>query len=68
MRIYYRGYVIDESGSRDPSFNVLGLRPEREPMVFKDSPRSAMRWIDREVIKQRVIDAGWLMPSTVSAE
>ena len=65
MRIFYRGYVIDQIQSPDSSFTVLGLRPARETVALHDTPRSAMRWIDRQVTKQRVIEAGWFIPSSI---
>ena len=65
MRIYYRGYVIDERKSREPAFMVQGLRPSRDLLAFEESTRSAMRWIDRQVIRQKVYEAGWLAPSAI---
>ncbi len=67
MRIFYRGYVIDQIQSPDSAFTVLGLRPTRETVALHDTPRSAMHWIDRQVTKQRVIEAGWFIPSSVPA-
>ena len=67
MRIFYRGYVIDQIQSPDSAFTVQGLRPARETVALHDTPRSAMCWIDRQVTKQRVIEAGWFIPSSVPA-
>ncbi len=67
MRIFYRGYVIDQGQSPDPAFTVLGLRPARETVALHDTPRSAMRWIDHQVTRQKVIEAGWFIPSSVPA-
>ena len=60
MKIFYRGYVISKVGSPDEGCTVEGRRPERTPIAFENNPRSAMRWVDHDVIRQRVIDAGWL--------
>ena len=67
MRIFYRGYVINQEQSPDPAFTVLGLRPARDEVALHDSSRSAMRWIDRQVTKRKVIEAGWFIPSSVTA-
>ena len=66
MKIYYRGYLINENPLAGPGCMVYGTRPERRTLVSEESPRSAMRWIDRDVIRQRVEDAGWLSPRPVS--
>ncbi len=67
MKIYYRGYVINWNNFRKPGCTVEGTRPQRRTLAFEDNPKSAMRWIDRDVIRQRVEDAGWFSPRTVSA-
>lgn len=67
MKIYYRGYVINWDNFRGSGCAVEGTRPQRRTLAFEDNPKSAMRWIDRDVIRQRVEDAGWLSPWTVSA-
>lgn len=67
MKIYYRGYLINENHLAGPGCMVHGTRPERKTLAFEDSPRSAMRWIDRDVIRHRVENAGWLSPRAVSA-
>ena len=66
MRIYYRGYVINEEYPQREC-TVEGRRPERETLVLEDNPRAAMRWIDRDVIRQRVVAAGWLGPRVLTA-
>ena len=66
MRIYYRGYVINEEYPHWEC-TVEGKRPERETLVLEDNPRAAMRWIDRDVIRQRVVAAGWLGPRVLTA-
>lgn len=67
MKIYYRGYVISKVETPEPGCTVQGLRPERETVSLQTCPRSAMRWVDRDVIRQKVVDAGWLSPSALSA-
>lgn len=62
MKMYYRGYVINQEHP-EARCTVHGRRPERETMAFAANPQGAMRWIDRDVIRQRVADAGWLLPS-----
>ena len=58
MRIYYRGYVINEEYPQRECA-VEGRRPERETLVLEDNPRAAMRWIDHDVIRQQVLATGW---------
>ncbi len=60
MKIYYRGYLINENYLAGPGCMVHGTRPERRTLTHEENPRSAMRWIDREVLKKRVEAAGWL--------
>ena len=67
MKIYYRGYLINENPLAGPGCMVHGTRPERRSLVMEDNTRSAMRWIDHEVLRQRVQDAGWLNSRSVSA-
>lgn len=66
MKIYYRGYVINEDTSLEPGCTVQGMRPERRTLAIEDNPRAAMRWIDRDVIRQKVADAGWLTQGALS--
>ena len=66
MRIYYRGYVINDKYPQREC-TVEGRRPERETLVSQDNPRAAMRWIDRAVIWQKVMAAGWLDPRVLAA-
>ena len=65
MKIYYRGYLINENPLAGPGCMVHGTRPERKTLTTEDTPRSAMRWIDREVVRRRVEAAGWLTPRAV---
>lgn len=60
MNIYYRGFLINENHLAGPGCMVYGTRPERKTMTHEDSPRAAMRWIDRAVIRKQVEAAGWL--------
>ena len=66
MKIYYRGYVITEDYPKEECA-VEGMRPERRTMAYVNSPQAAMRWIDRDVIRQRVRNAGWLAPKSLAA-
>ena len=66
MKIYYRGYIINREHP-EARCTVQGTRPEREMVAFSADPQGAMRWIDRDVIRQRVEDAGWLGPRALSA-
>ena len=56
MRIYYRGYVIDEE---IPSiiYSVHGRRPERPELISKSTSRQAMEWIDRDVKREAILGA-----------
>ena len=67
MKIYYRGYVISKVETPEEGCIVQGLRPKRETLGFHSCSKSAMRWVDRDVIRQKVEDAGWLAPSALSA-
>ena len=60
MKIYYRGYLINENYLAGPGCMVHGTRPERRTLTHEENPRSAMKWIDREVIRRQVEAAGWL--------
>ncbi len=64
MKIYYRGYVINREHV-ESRCTVQGRLPDRAMMAFSADPQGAMRWIDRDVIRQRVEDAGWLIPRSV---
>jgi len=66
MRIYYRGYVINEE-IRKEVCAVQGLRPQRTTLAKVADPRAAMLWIDRDVIRRRVQEAGWISPPALSA-
>ena len=56
MRIYYRGYVIDEE---IPSivYSVHGRRPERQELTAKGTSRQAMEWIDGDVKREAILGA-----------
>ncbi|MCH8987272.1 MAG: hypothetical protein IIA92_00505 [Chloroflexi bacterium] len=56
MRIYYRGYVIDEE---IPSivYSVYGRRPERPELTAKSTSRQAMEWIDEDVKREATLGA-----------
>ena len=66
MKIYYRGYVINRE-HQDARCTVQSRRPERAMLAFSADPQGAMRWIDRDILRQRVEDAGWLLPRPLSA-
>ena len=67
MKIYYRGYLINENPLAGPGCMVHGTRPERPTLTTEETPRLAMRWIDREVIRQRVEASGWFSPQALRA-
>ena len=67
MKIFYRGYVINKVETPEPGCLVQGLRPERKTLSLQRSTRSALLWVDRDVIRKKVADAGWLTPSVISA-
>lgn len=60
MKIFYRGYVISQVESPEGGCTVEGRRPERTQLAFESDARSAMRWVDHDVIRHRVAEAGWL--------
>lgn len=66
MRIFYRGYVINEDLTR-PGCKVEGRRPDRKEVTQEDNPRAAMRWIDDDILRRRVAEAGWLDARLLSA-
>lgn len=66
MRVYYRGYVINELHPQQECM-VQGRRPQRETLALENDLRTAMRWVDHDVIRQRVVAAGWLAPGPVAA-
>lgn len=62
MRIYYRGYVIDEE-IPSISYAVFGRRPERLELTAKSTTRQAMEWIDGDVKREAILaDARTLQP------
>ena len=65
MKIYYRGYLINENPLAGPGCMVHGTRPERRTLTTEETSRSAMQWIDRDVIRQRVEAAGWFSPQAL---
>ena len=56
MRIFYRGYVIDEE-IRSISYSVYGRRPERPELAAKSTSREAMQWIDSNVKREAILGA-----------
>ena len=65
MKIYYRGYLINENPLAGPGCMVHGKRPERTTLTTEENSRSAMQWIDRDVIRQKVEAAGWFSPQAL---
>ncbi|MDE0721378.1 MAG: hypothetical protein OSB75_12625 [Dehalococcoidia bacterium] len=56
MRIYYKGYVIDEE-IRSISYSVYGQRPERPELTARSTSREAMEWIDNNVKRDAILGA-----------
>ncbi len=56
MKIFYRGYVIDEE-IRSISYSVYGQRPERSELTSKGTSREAMEWIDSKVRRNTILAA-----------
>ena len=56
MRIYYRGYVIDEE-IRSISYSVYGQRPERPELTARSTSREAMEWIDNNAKRDSILSA-----------
>ena len=56
MRIFYRGYVIDEE-IRSISYSVYGRRPERPELAAKSTSREAMQWIDGNVKRETILES-----------
>lgn len=46
MKIFYRGYMIEQANPGLDS-KVYGRRPDREELTDCPSNRSAMEWVDR---------------------
>ncbi len=65
MKIFYRGYVINQEHP-ESRCTVQGRRPERAMVAFAAATQGAMLWVDRDVIRQKVEDAGWLRPGALS--
>lgn len=63
MRIFYRGYVINED-TRTIGYSVHGQRPGRLGLTVRSTTREAMEWIDSDVKRESIIKAfGTLQPS-----
>lgn len=58
MKIYYRGYVIDEE-FRSSGYTVYGRRPERTEITNHVDAQKAMKWIDEDVTRGLVNSQGW---------
>ena len=58
MKIYYRGYVIDEE-IRSHCYTVYGRRPERPEMTTQVDAQRSMKWIDGDVTRGLVHSQGW---------
>ena len=54
MKIFYRGYVIDEE-IRSISYSVYGQRPKRSELTVKGTSHEAMEWIDDEVRRNTIL-------------
>jgi hypothetical protein len=63
MRIYYRGYVIDEE-IRSISYSVYGQRPERPELTARSTSRKAMEWIDNNVRRDAILGATRTLQTT----
>ena len=64
MRIFYRGYVIDEE-IRSISYSVYGRRPERPELAAKSTSREAMEWIDTDVKRKNILGAARTLQTPV---
>ena len=53
MKIYYRGYIIEEE-IRSISYSVYGQRQERLELIARSTPREAMEWIDNDVNRDTI--------------
>jgi len=56
MKIFYRGYLIDEE-IRSISYSVYGRRPERHELITRSTSREAMEWIDCNVKREATLGA-----------
>jgi hypothetical protein len=63
MRIYYRGYVIEEE-IRSISYSVYGQRPERPELTARSTSREAMEWIDNNVRRDAILGATRTLQTT----
>ena len=66
MKIFYRGYIISQVESPEGGCTVEGRRPERSQVAFERDSRAAMRWVDHDVIRHRVAEAGWRYSDIIS--
>lgn len=64
MRIFYRGYVIDEE-IRSISYSIYGRRPERPELTSRSTSREAMEWIDGNVKREAILGAASTLPATI---
>lgn len=56
MKIFYRGYVIDEE-IRSISYSVYGQRPQRQELIARSTSREAMEWIDSNIKRDAILGA-----------
>lgn len=63
MRIYYRGYIIEEE-IRSISYSVYGQRPERPELIGRSTPREAMEWIDNDVKRDSILKSTRTLQAT----
>jgi hypothetical protein len=56
MKIFYRGYMIDEE-IRSISYSVYGQRPQRLELTARSTSREAMEWIDNNVKRDAILGA-----------
>jgi len=54
MKIFYRGYVIDEE-IRSIIYSVYGQRPERAELTVKSTSLEAMKWIDAKLRRNAIL-------------
>ncbi len=66
MRIFYRGYVINESAI-GVGCTVEGRRPDRGEVAIEETARTAMRWIDQDILRRKVAETDWLSARLLSA-
>ena len=64
MKIFYRGYVIEEE-IRSISYSVYGRRPERPELTAKGSSREAMKWIDGNVNREATLETARTLQAAI---